>query len=656
MAKKKAVATKKTAAEKVGQFSTNTLLWIMDKFVKAFVGLTLNNFVIRGLERGTEKLALKKEEKIDPKTRLPHGETKGTRFVKNNPWVFSYLTYYLMMLSVVGGGYWGLRNRDRDNDAENTDKIENVEVTGDGQDKSGAIEAVRSWIKDVFSASEQDEEISVTPGTYGAYKARMEKILPMIITNLVSMEGVRMKDGMHVPYDDATGRILKPGQKPRGKATIGFGNTVGKDGKPITSNTPPITTEEAYELARWHLEDKETFLMMYCYDVAFDDVDVDSVHEAMMIASAIYNGGVLVIEDRNDVNAKNRFEEIRRLHDELGDALTDEYVRAYFEMFPVKKPASVGKHWLHGGKESDMADALGWFINTRKDGDGILWRRWLEACIMNCDITPQDLLNVPVNGMSEFFDYTGRARENWFIVNGQNRKVNKETVAKFKKWLANPVDKNGNSMAGSLRVRDVLPADAIAVCEKGVDKLDKKVEKVKKTKKQKIVEKETYVIGYEQEYAEALEQFQQGNYKVAREKYEALVEKYPDNALLRNDLATTYIELEMYDEAIEQVRQIVRRIGDKSQYGAAQYNAGVAYEKKGDLEKARDNYRLAVKNGNSKVQKDLDRVEKALEEKTGKKQKVAFNLASERVKAIGGTINLLEYEAMMREQEKTQKA
>ena len=131
----------------------------------------------------------------------------------------------------------------------------------------------------------------------------------------------------------------------------------------------------------------------------------------------------------------NRFKKIRDLHKEFGDALTDEHIRQCFEEYPIKNPAEVGKYWLNGGDVDDCADAFGWYINVKKDGDGIRWRRWLEACIMTGDITPQDLLQIPINGMSEFFDLVGRDRDNWFIVKGsrnnETRTVNKKTLVKF---------------------------------------------------------------------------------------------------------------------------------------------------------------------------------------------------------------------------------
>jgi tetratricopeptide (TPR) repeat protein len=269
--------------------------------------------------------------------------------------------------------------------------------------------------------------------------------------------------------------------------------------------------------------------------------------------------------------------------------------------------------------------------------------------MLNGDITPQQMLDIPINGMYEFFQLVGRGRGNWFTGGGEKtRHVNKQTLEKFKEWIENPVDKSGRSIASWTRVRDVMPPEVVAQCLMQSDKLDTNVKKYKKTKREKRVEKETYVLGYEELYAVAIAEYNKGNFEVAAQKYEEMIQKYPDNALLRNDLAATYNRLGRYQDAIVQAREIVKRIGDKSQYGAAQYNAGFAYEQLGDLEKARANYKLAVANGNARVKKDLERVTRALESKTGTK-KVAFDDAAGRVQKSGRTVDFLAYVMAMQE-------
>ena len=121
-------------------------------------------------------------------------------------------------------------------------------------------------------------------------------------------------------------------------------------------------------------------------------------------------------------------------------------------------------------------------------------------------------------------------------------------------------------------------------------------------------------------------------------KYLSLQKSEPDNAALRNDIAATYNKMAMYDMAIDQARQIITRIKDKKQYAAAYYNAGVAYEQKGDLQKALANYKLALANGNKRVQSDITRVTGLAQignAKNAKLKRFAFNVGAEKMKKTG---------------------
>ena len=570
---------------------TIALLW-MTKY------LTLDNHLTRKLE---ELFAKTKKTDKEGKEKL------WRKFIKKNPNLVGHVVYYMMIAATMAG----------------------VDLS---RDESVIKETVKEWF--VNDENDDGEVIDVVPGTYGAYKARMRAITPLVIADLVAKEGVHMENGMHTPYLCS-----------KGVWTIGFGNTVLKDGTPVTKNTPPITTEEAYELARHHLEDGETYFMLYCYDLVFDAVDINTVSEAVAMNSLGYNAHCKLIEKENR-NCKERFARLRDLYKEYGDAVTDEQVKELFELYPVTSPANVGELWLAGADRAAVADRIGDYLG---DDAGIRWRRWLEACMLNGDITPQQMLDIPINGMYEFFQLVGRGRGNWFTGGGEKtRHVNKQTLEKFKEWIENPVDKSGRSIASWTRVRDVMPPEVVAQCLMQSDKLDTNVKKYKKTKREKRVEKETYVLGYEELYAVAIAEYNKGNLEVAAQKYEEMIQKYPDNALLRNDLAATYNRLGRYQDAIVQAREIVKRIGDKSQYGAAQYNAGFAYEQLGDLEKARANYKLAVANGNARVKKDLERVTRALESKTGTK-KVAFDDAAGRVQKSGRTVDFLAYVMAMQE-------
>ena len=139
-------------------------------------------------------------------------------------------------------------------------------------------------------------------------------------------------------------------------------------------------------------------------------------------------------------------------------------------------------------------------------------------------------------------------------------------------------------------------------------------------------------MGYDAQYKNAIAQYNAGEYAGAAQSFQDMIKKYPNNALLHNDLAATYNKLGQYNDAVQQAREILHRIGDKSQYAAAQYNAGVAYEQLGDYDRALINYKLSVKNGNSRVANDVARVQKMIRGKT-----IAFHDAADKLNVNGKT-------------------
>lgn len=526
--------------------------------------LALDNVFLRKLEEKNKKINLNEKKKFQSQTLR--------RFSKSNPNLSAYVSWY-MLLGVLGFG-------------------------GKAAVEKGplAVGAYKEWRKD----REENKRIK---GTYAEFLKKMRPITPYLIADLIAKEGVKVdpETGLHVPYLDS-----------KGIPTIGFGSTMLKDGSRVTMKTKPITTEEAYELARWHLEEGETYFVLYCYDVASDYVDVNDTKEALGMGSIIYNSYSKLIENKQDKNVKNRFTELRRIYKEYGYAVPDDLVIKLFQKYPIVRPTSFGKAWLGYDKKSDVSDKLGGFL---AGGKGLYWRRWLEAGLLSGDITPDMLLNCPVNGMYEFFCYMGQEEEAFFTGKSGDRKVNKDTYAKFKMWLNNPIDKNGRPIKHWKCVKDYLPADVLAYCEMGECEFGGKA-LVRQTKKQEKIEKSTYTLEYADAYEEALNCYKSGDYKKAEIKYKELISVHKDNALLYNDLAATYNKLGMYQEAINQAKEILHRIGDKSQYAAAQYNAGFAYEQIGDLEKALKNYELSVANGNLNVKKDVERLKEKMKSKT----------------------------------------
>ena len=132
------------------------------------------------------------------------------------------------------------------------------------------------------------------------------------------------------------------------------------------------------------------------------------------------------------------------------------------------------------------------------------------------------------------------------------------------------------------------------------------------------------------DYAKAVTSFRSGDYESAAAGFKKLLETNPNDALLWNDLAASYNNLGKYDLALECTGKIFKEIGDRSQYAAAYYNAGVARENLGQYESALANYQYAKKNGNksSNVNSAIARVQKIMA-KSAKKQ--AYNSGTQKV-------------------------
>ena len=545
--------------------------------------ITLDNHALRAGEKKLSNMRVKKNKK---------GENKKIQeFIKQHPNLTSHVMYYMLIVAIAYGIKAGV---------EVSDIVESVKI--------------------------ERETERAKAGTYAEYLDKMRGALPYLVADLVAKEGVHVENGMHTPYLDG-----------QGVWTIGFGSTVLKDGTRVNKNTPPITTQQAYELACWHIMENETLFRLYCYDVVSDNVDINRATELVALSAAMYNVGSDLIEQPKIDGKRNRmyeerFLELDSLHKKYGNAITNDMVREVFAKYPIEHMTSVGNAWLNGSDKDDIGNNLGNFL---KGGNGLRWRRWLEAQVMKGNIQPEVFLKVPVGGFYEFYRIVGDERENWFIEKNGERVANDETLKRFYKWLEKPVNKHGKSLSGWKTAADWLPADVAQQCLAGKCEIgapsvwDVVWQSDKQRNEAKQVEVKTYVIGYDELYADAVGAYQAGKFDDAVKKYQKMIAQYPDNALLRNDLAATYNKLGKYNEAIKQASEVVQRIGDKSQYGAAQYNAGFAYEQLGNLQKALANYKLALANGNRGVQKDITRVSEKLK-RVGNK-KVAFNSGTKRV-------------------------
>ncbi len=415
--------------------------------------------------------------------------------------------------------------------------------------------------------------------TFGEYKEMLAPITPYVMVELILNEGLKL---------DKTGKYCIPYQDPRGVWTIAFGITTTSDGKKVTKNTKPIPIERAWDESIHFLETRETYFLMYCYDVGCDGLRLDDAAHACAFASVFYNAASNLMEEPSDKNHRARNTTLRKLYKLHGDNVTADMVRECFAKYPIVAPRSFGARAVSGASDQDVADILGLY----DVGGGGLWaRRWLEGQILMGNIAPGDFLNLPIQATYEFFRLKGGNREVFWTGQDQDIKINMTILPEFQKWLKNPVMHDGktkfsNKTIGQL-LGDINPK-ILGNFENGKYELGD-ITRFAKRQNSKSMMDSLYFL--------AKSEFMSGNYVAAATRFETLAEKNPNNAQIFNDLAATYNNMHEPNRALDAVNHIIKEIKDKSAFAAAYYNAGVARESLGELDKALINYRKAIKNG-----------------------------------------------------------
>ena len=435
----------KKSFNKISGWKPENKLWQAVRVPGATVAFNLYLAMLLFTRIGLENPIIEKlgnmnaNKKIEntPKTKFGHFINKIKKHQKKNPTASAFLVYYFMLLSFLGAGKVA-------HDFMNETEKEKVEI------------------KQYKPKQTKQEPKQEKQSTFATYKKKLHPITPWLIAQLIAVEGVKMENGMHIPYKDGNGIW-----------TIGFGSTYLKDGSRVTKNTPPITTEEAYDLARWHIEENETYFDLYCYSVADKNLVVRDTGEAFGLSSIVYNSGTKFIENKNDSNHRKRFALLREEYEKYGEKIPDSVVKKAFEKYPIVNKESFGKAWIDSHKAQDMANAIGLYM---KDGAGMHWRRWLEAGLITGDIDPQDLLECPIKGMTDFYIYIGGGKKQkgkyalWEKTKDGLTPI-KSTYAAFKEWLTQPqrLDLVGDSLIQIERekVKDFMPKEIVISCLKG---------------------------------------------------------------------------------------------------------------------------------------------------------------------------------------------
>lgn len=373
----------------------------------------------------------------------------------------------------------------------------------------GKIAQYKTSTKQVNTEKKKEDKRNINLN-YNSFKEPLKEITPWLIVDLITKEGVQLLD----VNDEKERKIyesvcrkkgLNPDDKPRlhkpykdsnNKWTIGFGSTIFQDGTQVNEHTEPITDEEAYELARWHIEDYETYPMLYWFQVYDEKLCFKNANEAVGICSIFYNAANNLVENKREENNKNRFTMLRRYRDGedkipcggYGPDVPKSLIIDCFEKYPITEPYSFGTAWLNHESAHEIANTL---VNFCADGGGLYWRRWLEAGLITGDINPQDLLECPINGMADFHKYMGGyKKDNTTRKNALWEKIGEqwvpktETYTSFKEWLKEPKtkDKKGNDgVVDRKKVKDFLPKDILGRLQK--DSFNTELKIIKKPKK-----------------------------------------------------------------------------------------------------------------------------------------------------------------------------
>lgn len=429
--------------------------------------------------------------------------------------------------------------------------------------------------------------------TFGEYKEMLAPITPYIMLEIILNEGVEL---------DKTGKYCVPYKDSLGVWTIAFGITTTSDGKKVSKKTKPIPIERAWDESVHFLETRETYFLMYCYDVGCENLHMDNAARACAFASVFYNSGTNLMEDPENKNHRERNETLRNLYKKYGDNITADMVRECFAKYPIVTPRSFGELAISGASDRELANVLGLYT---VGGRGLWARRWLEGQILMGNITPEDFLNLPIQSTYEFFRLMGEKRDVFWTGKDQNIKINMETLPAFTKWVQNPVTHDGKTKFSGETIRHLLMRinpTVLADFDNGKYELGD-INHLYRRPNTKTISDSLYFL--------ANADFLAGDYASAAEKFETLATKNPNNAQIFNDLATTYNNMGEYKRALTAVNHIIKEIKDKSAFAAAYYNAGVSREGLGEYSKALINYNRAIENGNKSqlVSKAIKRIE-----------------------------------------------
>ncbi len=590
----------------VTQLSGVTALWLLEFLTRALNGLALDNFALRGIERGAANVKVTKLNKNSKWSRFKHFISGG---VKNHPTLLAYVSYYVFMNLLIFGGVQTARARFKSNDNDDKNKKEIVKEKDSktkvvkSADKNW-LDEVKDWAADLFDKDEKRVLQYVEPSTSDYVQKALDAYWPEIAVGLTELETYRPEPKVH------------RGEK---RMTNGLGCTwfysMSADGTidrqaNLKGKTPTLTTDENYEQCKLHLQ-KETLRTL-------KSVTKNKKNISARYAVALVYAGYQRPADMSGIARK------------IENAKTMQQV----------------------------ADAFAHYEGREKWKEGTLKRRWVCAAYAVGLIDTNDILAMVRDSFSAL-NINTVYKNGHFVLTKQTAAFVLSRKRDEKNSGDNTVEsflsdfKEGKEILKALGGVDVSPKfvqEETAFVDKVVDTSLKTMAQADKKYKNK-------------QYADAI-----SLYRSAIKQNPDNMEAYSSLALAYLRLGNQEKSIEYYENCLRVVRDGNARMNankslllDREIKAASYYNAGVAHEKmaqiyegQGNKEEAKKHYKSAKNNygtalenaemidvdtSRQQVYKSaIDRVDKKISNTKRKNNKVAWNMGADKVVLKNNTL------------------
>lgn len=257
--------------DKSSKIGGNVLLWLMEYFIRVVNKGLVDNFALRGLEKGVSKIPVVKTTSSSGPVR--NGASFVSKLSHDNPWVASYLVYYgILAMTLFGTG----SSRNNSNVSEDTSEKPKEEVV------SPVI-----TIGGVYISPEEKEFVKKAIGAYFEETAflltEFETYRATPKTHVGERRATSGLGGTYTYYEDSNGVIHR------------------KDNPQDASKMRGRSKDENYEQVRMHLEYETVPKLL---NTRGKNNINRNVHIALLVAGYQRPADVVLIANQLDV-AKN---------------------------------------------------------------------------------------------------------------------------------------------------------------------------------------------------------------------------------------------------------------------------------------------------------------------------------------------------------------